>query len=46
MTEKEVLAIRGMITGKRGEQTIIAKLYKVSQVCISMIVTRKSWRHI
>ena len=43
LTADDVAAIRGSYTGKRGEQTELARLFGVSPQLVSLIVRRKLW---
>ncbi len=46
LTEKQVLEIRKIYTGKHGQQSSIAREYGVNRSTIYLIVNRKKWTHI
>lgn len=46
LTEEQVLEIRKKYTGKRGEQSQLARDYGVTQKSIWDIVNRNQWKHI
>lgn len=46
LTEAQVLEIRARYTGKRGQQTALAREYGVDINAIHNIVRRKTWTHI
>lgn len=46
VTESQVCEIRRSYTGKRGEQTALAKKFGISVGLVWTIVRRKSWRHV
>jgi hypothetical protein len=46
LTADKVRDIRSKYTGKRGEQSALAREYQVNSETIRMIVMRKSWKHI
>ena len=46
LKEKDVLAIRVAVASGKATQAAEAKKYGVSQVCISALVRRKTWKHL
>lgn len=46
LTEKDVLAIRKVYTGKYGEQSSLGRQYGVAPTIIAYVVTRRTWSHI
>lgn len=46
LTDAQVLEIRSLYTGKRGEQAALARQYGISFGMVTSIVNRRTWRHI
>lgn len=46
LTEEKVLEIKKMLTGKYGEQTLLAKKFSVSPEVIRLISKNKTWKHV
>jgi hypothetical protein len=46
LSAADVVAIRNRYTGKRGEQTRLARLYRVSRRLIGYVVHNKGWKHV
>jgi DNA-binding MarR family transcriptional regulator len=44
LTEQQVLEIRAKYTGKWGQQSELAKQYKVTQGAISRLINKKSFK--
>lgn len=44
LTQEQVNEIRNRFTGKRGEISALARIYRVSEATIRKILKRASWR--
>lgn len=46
LTEEQVVEIRSRVTGKHGEQAMLAREYGISEGVMSKIIRRELWTHV